>query len=102
MENGLDKLTSREILQMYTRVSEFITFLNKEENKLIKELNNTNIWALDDNDIYFTSHILLNESIDENGLIELKNNIKKYLINLNITHITLEIVYNNETKRKTN
>ena len=31
MENGLDKLTSREILQMYTRVSEFITFLNKEE-----------------------------------------------------------------------
>lgn len=73
-----------------------------EENKLIKELNNTNIWALDDNDIYFTSHILLNESIDENGLIELKNNIKKYLINLNIKHITLEIVYNNETKRKTN
>mgnify|MGYP000384143171 CR=1 FL=1 len=40
MENGLDKLTSREILQMYTRVSEFITFLNKEEKnteKILKE-----------------------------------------------------------------
>ena len=37
MENGLDKLTSREILQMYTRVSEFITFLNKEEKKIQKK-----------------------------------------------------------------
>ena len=36
MENGLDKLTSREILQMYTSVSEFITFLNKEEKNTEK------------------------------------------------------------------
>ena len=36
MENGLDKLTSREILQMYTIVSEFITFLNKEEKNTEK------------------------------------------------------------------
>lgn len=36
MENGLDKLTSGEILQMYTRVSEFITFLNKEEKNTEK------------------------------------------------------------------
>ena len=39
MENGLDKLTSREILQMYTRVSEFITFLNKEEKNTEKSQN---------------------------------------------------------------
>ncbi len=72
------------------------------ENSLIKELKDTNIWALDENNIYFISHILLKESIDEKTLIELKNNIKNYLKKINITHVTIEFVYNNETKHKTN
>ena len=36
MEKELDKLTSREILQMYTKVSEVITFLSKEEKNTEK------------------------------------------------------------------
>ncbi len=36
MENELEKLTSREILQMYTKITEFITFLNKEEKNTEK------------------------------------------------------------------
>lgn len=73
-----------------------------KENNMIKEFNNTNIWALDEKNIYFTTHIFLKETLDEENLINLKNNIKDYLKKLNITHITLEFIYNNEIKRKTN
>lgn len=73
-----------------------------KENNMIKEFNNTNIWALDENNIYFTTHVFLKETLDEKNLINLKNNIKDYLKKLNITHITLEFIYNNESKRKTN
>lgn len=73
-----------------------------KENSFIKDINNTNIWALDEKNIYFITHILLNETLNEENLINLKNNIKNYLKKLNITHITLEFIYKTENKRKTN
>lgn len=70
-------------------------------NSNIKEIDNLNIWSIDNKNIYFTGHIILNENLDYNKIIELKNNIKKYLNEQNINHITLEFINKDEIKCKT-
>ena len=68
---------------------------------MIKEIDNLNIWSIDNKNIYFTGHIILNENLDYKKIIELKNNIKKYLNEQNINHITLEFINKDEIKCKT-
>lgn len=70
-------------------------------NSNIKEIDNLNIWSIDNKNIYFTGHIILNENLDYKKIIELKNNIKKYLNEQNINHITLEFINKDEIKCKT-
>lgn len=70
-------------------------------NSNIKEIDNLNIWSIDNKNIYFTGHIILNENLNYKKIIELKNNIKKYLNEQNINHITLEFINKDEIKCKT-
>ncbi len=70
-------------------------------NSNIKEIDNLNIWSIDNKNIYFSGHIILNENLDYKKIIELKNNIKKYLNEQNINHITLEFINKDEIKCKT-
>lgn len=70
-------------------------------NSNIKEIDNLNIWSIDNKNIYFTGRIILNENLDYKKIIELKNNIKKYLNEQNINHITLEFINKDEIKCKT-
>ena len=70
-------------------------------NSNIKEIDNLNIWSIDNKNIYFTGHIILNENLDYKKIIELKNNIKKYLNEQNINHITLEFINKDEIKCRT-
>lgn len=70
-------------------------------NNNIKEIDNLNIWSIDNKNIYFIGHIILNENLDYKKIIELKNNIKKYLNEQNINHITLEFINKDEIKCKT-
>ena len=70
-------------------------------NSNIKEIDNLNIWSIDNKNIYFTGHIILNENLDYKKIIELKNNIKKYLNEQNINYITLEFINKDEIKCKT-
>lgn len=70
-------------------------------NSNIKEIDNLNIWSIDNKNIYFTGHIILNENLDYKKIIELKNNIKRYLNEQNINHITLEFINKDEIKCKT-
>ena len=70
-------------------------------NSNIKEIDNLNIWSIDNKNIYFTGHIILNENLDYKKIIELKNNIKKYLNEQNINHMTLEFINKDEIKCKT-
>ena len=73
--------------------------IDKIQNDII--INNSNIKEIDNLNIWFTGHIILNENLDYKKIIELKNNIKKYLNEQNINHITLEFINKDEIKCKT-
>ena len=63
----------------------------------IKNVHHIHVWSMDGEHNYITAHILLKDTLSESVIIELKNDIKKYLIdNYNIKHSTLEIEYFNE------
>ncbi len=60
------------------------------EQKNIKDVHHTHIWALSTTENALTTHIVLNETISSEELISLKKEIKHLLIHENIQHITLE------------
>lgn len=62
----------------------------------IKDIHHIHVWSIDGVNNYMTAHILLNKSINESNIIQLKKELKNYLISLNIQHSTLEIEYPNE------
>lgn len=62
----------------------------------IKEVHHIHVWSVDGISNYMTAHIVLNKDITKDKIINLKNNIKTYLTELNISHSTLEIEYSSE------
>ncbi len=61
------------------------------DNKEVKSIHNLHIWAISTNENALTAHIVLNDNILFNDIIELKKEIKHQLLHENIKHITLEI-----------
>lgn len=68
----------------------------KENYKAIKDIHHIHIWTIDGIKNYITMHIVLDDSIKNNEVIALKNNIKGELTKENIKHITIEIEYASE------
>lgn len=62
----------------------------------IKEVHHIHIWSIDGINNYMTAHIVLKKDISKDKIISLKKDIKYYLLELNISHSTLEIEYNLE------
>lgn len=68
------------------------------ENKFksVKEVHHIHIWSVDGINNYFTAHVLLKSSINEDEIIQLKKELKEFLFTKEIHHSTLEIEYKNE------
>lgn len=66
----------------------------------VKDIHHIHVWSLDAINNCMTAHISLNKDINKDEIITLKNNIKKLLEENNISHVTLEIEYNNEKCKK--
>ena len=62
----------------------------------IKDIHHIHVWTMDNINNYMTCHILLKEDMNQNELIDLKKNIKKFIKDYNINHVTLEIEYKDE------
>lgn len=93
--------TYKYLNEIFNAIMEKVPVALNINNSNIKEIDNLNIWSIDNKNIYFTGHIILNENLDYKKIIELKNNIKKYLNEQNINHITLEFINKDEIKCKT-
>lgn len=62
----------------------------------IKDIHHIHLWSLDGVNNYMTAHILLKNDMIIDNIIKLKTDIKDYLKDKNINHVTLEIEYTNE------
>lgn len=71
----------------------------KEEFKDIIEVNGTHIWSVDGINNYLSTHILLGEKITGSKLIDIKNDIKTFLVNLKFNNTTIE--FDSKTPLKT-
>ena len=60
---------------------------------MIKNIHHIHVWSLDGVNNYMTLHVELNEDINKDDLIKLKQDIKKELNKTGINHVTLEFDY---------
>lgn len=75
-------------------VDTMIEELSKKFN--IKNIHHVHIWSIDGENNYLTMHVVINNDLTNNEIIELKNNIKHILKDKNIYHATIEIEYEKE------
>ncbi len=68
----------------------------EEEFSDVKSIHHIHIWTMDGTNNYMTCHIALNKKLDEKHVTDLKHDIKVFLKEYDIDHITLEIEYVNE------
>lgn len=68
------------------------------ENKFecIKDIHHIHIWSMDAVNNYMTCHVLLNKEMNKDEIIGLKKDLKTFIKDYNIKHITLEIEYREE------
>ena len=68
------------------------------ENKFecIKDIHHIHIWSMDAVNNYMTCHVLLNKEMNKDEIIGLKKDLKTFIKDYNIKHITLEIEYKEE------
>jgi len=71
---------------------------NDIENKFecIKNIHHIHIWSMDSVNNYMTCHILLDKEMNKDEIIGLKKDLKTFIKDYNINHITLEIEYKDE------
>ena len=69
---------------------------NIEEKFKNIEAHHIHIWTMDGINNYMTAHIKVNDDLKADEIIKLKNDIKHYLKDNNIKHVTLEIEYKDE------
>ena len=69
----------------------------EEKFEMIKNIHHIHVWSLDGVNNYMTLHVELNEDINKDDLIKLKQDIKKELNKTGINHVTLEFDYFGET-----
>ena len=65
----------------------------EEKFEMIKNIYHIHVWSLDGVNNYMTLHVELNEDINKDDLIKLKQDIKKELNKTGINHVTLEFDY---------
>ena len=65
----------------------------EEKFEMIKNIHHIHVWSLDGVNNYMTLHVELNEDINKDDLIKLKQDIKKELNKTGINHVTLEFDY---------
>jgi len=68
----------------------------EQEFSEIKSIHHIHIWTMDGTNNYMTCHIALNKKLEEKQITDLKHNIKVFLKEYDIDHITLEIEYKDE------
>lgn len=69
---------------------------NIESNENIDNVHHIHIWSMDGVNNYMTAHIHLNKILNEEEIINTKNDVKNKLKEDKINHITLEVEYFNE------
>lgn len=69
---------------------------NIESNENIDNVHHIHIWSMDGVNNYMTAHIHLNKVLNEEEIINTKNDVKTKLKEDKINHITLEVEYFNE------
>lgn len=57
----------------------------------IVDVHDVHIWDLDSEDIIFTAHIVIENEIDSQGLMAIKEHIRHDLEDFNINHSTIEV-----------
>ena len=62
----------------------------------VKDIHHIHIWSLDGINNCMTCHLKLNIELSNEDIITLKNEIKEFLNDINIQHVTLEIEFKNE------
>ena len=62
----------------------------------VKDIHHIHIWSLDGINNCMTCHLKLNIELSNDDIIILKNEIKDFLNNINIQHVTLEIEFKDE------
>lgn len=62
----------------------------------IKDIHHIHIWTMDGVNNYMTAHIKLNDELNNEKIISLKQDIKSFLKKYEIKHVTLEIEYKDE------
>lgn len=67
-----------------------------ESNENIDNVHHIHIWSMDGVNNYMTAHIHLNKILNEEEIINTKNDVKNKLKEDKINHITLEVEYFNE------
>ncbi len=74
------------------------TIKNDIENKFecINDIHHIHIWSMDGVNNYMTCHILLKDEMNKEQIISLKKDLKTFIKDYNIKHITLEIEYKYE------
>lgn len=76
--------------------------INKIETELlkidgVKSIHDLHIWTLDGEKHIMTVHLVTGLSCDSGNIIRLKNDARKLIHDLNISHITVEIEGENES-----
>lgn len=62
----------------------------------IKDIHHIHIWSLDGVNNCMTCHLKLNTELSNEDIVILKNEIKDFLKDININHVTLEIEFKDE------
>ena len=67
-----------------------------ENNHQIQDIHHIHLWALDDINNFMSCHVVFPNSINISTIKKIKRKIKHSAIHHNISHITLEIEFENE------
>lgn len=78
-----------------------ITEIKKKIEKInyIEEAHDIHLWSLDGNQHIFSCHLVINDSLEQSQVNKLKNEVRHLLLEMGITHSTLEIETIEEAKR---
>ena len=69
----------------------------EDKFECIKDIHHIHIWSMDGVNNYMTCHILLNDEMNKDEIIKLKKDLKAYIKEFKIKHITLEVEYKGES-----
>lgn len=59
----------------------------------VEDCHHTHLWSLDGNQHVLSTHLVVNQSTDQNEIREIKQRAREELDGLHLTHITIEIEY---------